>query len=83
MSESALVEVRCPVHHIGMEQRPLSKQTPEQMFCGAWWDCVRPGCKSSILFQSAELVAHLESFKAPLQKKIRFEMTEPTPKEQK
>lgn len=54
---TSLVAIRCPVHDIGMEQRPQSRQTAEQKWCGAWWDC--PKCRCSILFQSTALEAQL------------------------
>jgi len=57
--ETALVAVRCPVHNVGMIQRPLSRQTKEQQWCGAWWDCPEFRCGCSILFQSPELAAQL------------------------
>lgn len=57
---TALVVIRCPQHpKVNMVQRPQSRQTKEQKFCGAWWDCPEPGCGSSILFESPELRAQL------------------------
>ena len=50
---TALVAVRCSQHG-GMRQRPLDRQTPEQKWCGVWWDCQDPRCHSSILFESEE-----------------------------
>lgn len=36
--------------------------TPEQAWCGAWYDCADPRCSSSVLFPSPELRAeHLAS----------------------
>lgn len=40
-----------------MVQRPSSSQTPEQRFCGAWWDCTY--CRTAVLFPSQELTADL------------------------
>ena len=53
----ALEEIRCPKHGATMTQRDTKHQTPEQLFCGAWWDCTTGGerCSNSILFPSAEL----------------------------
>jgi len=49
---------RCPVDAHGfMEWRPSSRQTPEQLFCGVWYDCTQ--CKSSVLFPSPGLKAQL------------------------
>jgi hypothetical protein len=49
---SALVVIRCP-RHGPMVQRPLAVQTPEQKYCGVWWDCTL--CTNSVLFPSEEL----------------------------
>jgi hypothetical protein len=43
--------------HGYMELRPINQQTPEQKFCGVWYDCLR--CGSSVLFQSPELIKQL------------------------
>jgi hypothetical protein len=51
----------CPNGHGPMALRPLSKQSPEQIWCGTWYDCP-PGaaayhCSASALVPSAELAA--------------------------
>ncbi len=43
--------------HGATELRPLLRQTPEQRFCGVWYDCTR--CGSSVLYPSKELEAEL------------------------
>lgn len=46
-------------HHEGhgrMEQRPLAFQTQEQKWCGAWFDCMHPGCSCSVLIPSPEVM---------------------------
>lgn len=55
---------RCPSDdsHGYLELRPLSRQTPEQQWCGVWYDCLR--CKSSVLFQSAQLQAQNDAARA-------------------
>lgn len=69
--ENALVAVRCPVHKKGMAQRPLHRQSAEQRFCGAWWDCQEYGCGCSILFHSAALEAQLAAMKSvPIQGRL-------------
>jgi hypothetical protein len=50
---------QCPSCGGAMHQRPEAKMTPEQAWCGTWFDCDRPGCWSSILHQSDELQAQL------------------------
>src|SRR3990167_7446112 len=61
MAETTLVAVRCPVQECGRQMVQRGNQgagwTPEQAFCGAWWDC--PRCHSSILFASKALQAQL------------------------
>lgn len=47
----------CPNGHGPMHPRPAALQTPEQQWCGAWFDCHH--CKSSVLIKSAALDAHL------------------------
>jgi len=64
---NALVAIRCPIHDIGMTPRPLSLQSKEARWCGAWWDC--PKCHSSILFESPELRSQLAQQRAALAKK--------------
>jgi hypothetical protein len=56
----------CPYSrdHGRTELRPLARQTPEQKFCGTWYDC--PKCHSSVLFPSKELTDFLEQFKKPV-----------------
>jgi len=63
---NALMELpKCSVKgHGQMElRRPKGKQTYEQQFCGVWYDCQYPGCHSSVLFPSKELLDQLESMK--------------------
>ena len=52
---------RCPARpeHGPMERRPRRGQTPEQRYCGDWWDCRNPGCTSAVLVPSPELIAWL------------------------
>lgn len=52
---------KCQTHGIQMVLRPLVHQTPEQKFCGAWYDC--PACTSTVLFQSPELRAQLDEMR--------------------
>jgi hypothetical protein len=33
--------------------------TPEQVWCGDWWDCTHPGCRASALDPSPALRDHL------------------------
>lgn len=44
----------CPNGHGPMQARPLDQQTPEQLFCGLWWDC-RNGCTSTWCAHSRDL----------------------------
>jgi len=38
--EGGVVTVHeCPKGHGPMERRPLKGQTPEQLWCGTWYDC--------------------------------------------
>lgn len=48
----------CPAtaEHGFMNYRP--GRTPEQRWCGIWYDCT--SCRSSGLYQSPELIADLE-----------------------
>jgi hypothetical protein len=43
---------KCPTCGSPMRQRPDSEMTPEQRFCGTWVECTRPGCWTSVLYQS-------------------------------
>lgn len=47
---------RCKDHG-EMALRPISRQSPEQKFCGVWYDC--PQCQCCVLFTSAELQRQL------------------------
>lgn len=62
----ALVATRCPNPLCGrpMVQRPAVHQTPEQAFCGAWWDCTY--CRSAVLFPSQDLTAQLNEMRGKL-----------------
>ena len=42
--------------HGPMEPRDLTAQTYEQTWCGVWYDCPQPYCRSSVLYPSRELV---------------------------
>lgn len=65
MSGGVLMELpRCPVHGCQLEYRP--GRTPEQRFCGTWYDCPYPGCAHSVLFPSEELQ---EIYRAAYRKK--------------
>lgn len=59
MTTALMVLPACPADpaHGQMVLRPVDRQTPEQKFCGTWYDCVR--CHSSTLFRSPELDAQL------------------------
>ena len=48
----------CPAdaNHGQLVLRPLDRQTPEQQFCGVWYDCQH--CKSSVLFPYATNTKH-------------------------
>lgn len=48
----------CSEHGV-MTVRPLERQTPEQLFCGTWYDC--PQCTSSALLVSSELATQLRT----------------------
>jgi hypothetical protein len=51
---------RCPTHpEFQMVVRPTTHQTPEQLFCGVWYDC--QACSQSVLFKGVQLDAHLAS----------------------
>lgn len=46
----------CPhKEHGQMELRDTKHQTPEQKYCGGWYDCLYPGCSCSTLMPSPEL----------------------------
>lgn len=48
-------ELTCPADGAPMVGRPGT--TPEQRWCGEWFDCSRPGCRNSELIASAELAS--------------------------
>jgi hypothetical protein len=50
-------------HENGLVERPASKQTYEQKWCGTWFDC--PHCTFSSLIPSVELNALKEKMKKP------------------
>ena len=58
---------RCPARpeHGPTVRRPQAGQTPEQRFCGDWWDCRNPGCTSAVLVPSPELIAWLDARRDP------------------
>lgn len=57
MSSASQNEVReCP-RHGPLELRPTTHQTPEQRWCGTWFDC--PHRDYYVLLPSAELLAQL------------------------
>lgn len=41
--------------HGAMVERDIAGQTKEQTWCGTWWDCADPGCRSSFLVPSDDL----------------------------
>lgn len=45
---------KCPTHGGGMIFRPA--KTPEQAFCGAWYECAEPGCYCTVLIPTKELI---------------------------
>lgn len=54
---NALMELpRCHRHDTQMEYRPIERQTPEQKWCGDWYDCKEPGCMCSTVVMSPELL---------------------------
>lgn len=61
---NALVSTRCPNLQCNrpMVERPAANQTPEQRFCGVWWDC--PRCGTSVLYPSVELEQQLAEQRA-------------------
>lgn len=50
---------KCPAHDRTLELRPDNLQTPEQRWCGLWYDCPSEGCGNSYLDESPELAAFL------------------------
>lgn len=58
----------CRTCHHPMVRRPLDRQTPEQRWCGLWYDCKQNEgtCGSTWLVQSPELLAHLAEQEARL-----------------
>lgn len=46
---------KCPTCGVYMELRPLYGQTPEQKYCGTWYNCPSPRCSCSVLLPSVEL----------------------------
>ena len=60
-------EILCPAHKTPTVIRPLASQSPEQLWCGTWYDCNEPKCASSVLVQSNEfaefLAVQMESLK--------------------
>jgi hypothetical protein len=48
-------EIICAKHGEKMVQRPANVQTPEQLFCGDWYDCSEPRCMNSTLIESEAL----------------------------
>jgi len=55
MNELMMLPICSHKEHGQMALRPLKHQTQEQLFCGAWYDCLHPGCICSVLFPSKEL----------------------------
>lgn len=43
--------------HGPMVRRDDGTQTPEQRWCGVWFDCTDPSCRASHLVPSVELAA--------------------------
>lgn len=43
----------CPLHKRPMLLRPVASQTPEQRWCGVWFDC--SACGNSVLVPSQAL----------------------------
>lgn len=52
----------CPTHKEPLIQRPETRQSPEQLWCGTWFDC--PYCGYSELDKSEELKAQLAEQRA-------------------
>ncbi|MFT8930040.1 MAG: hypothetical protein ABF969_11960 [Sporolactobacillus sp.] len=56
MSEDLMCLPDCPHEgHGKMELRSKKWQTPEQKYCGVWYDCQYPGCMCSVLFMSQDI----------------------------
>lgn len=53
MNKNLPMELPKCKQHGEMILRSRKQQTPEQEYCGTWYDC--PICKGSVLFVSAEL----------------------------
>lgn len=49
----------CPVHKKAGVVRDMRGATPEQKWCGTWYDCTEPRCGWSGLEPSAELAKDL------------------------
>lgn len=69
MTTALMTIPTCPADpsHGQMILRPIERQTPEQKFCGTWYDC--PRCHSSVLLRSPELAAQLAEQRAALEAK--------------
>lgn len=54
-------ELCCPSrrHHGACIPRPSESLTPEQQWCGTWYDC--PHCSSSVLVMSLDLKVYLDA----------------------
>lgn len=51
----SLIELpKCPTHGTTMSYKKA--ETPEQDFCGAWYECLEPGCHCSAVIMSKELL---------------------------
>lgn len=46
---------KCPRHNTQMELRALARQTPEQKWCGTWYDCTEAGCRCSVLLLTGDV----------------------------
>lgn len=53
MKNEIMAIPKCPSCGGKMEYRPGG--TPEQRYCGAWYDCTAPGCSCSVLIPSKEI----------------------------
>ena len=61
LGHTALMErPKCPGHGTACTLRTTGL-TPEQEWCGAWYDCQEPGCTCSVLINSKELMDFLDS----------------------
>lgn len=45
---------KCPTHGTNMSYKKAG--TPEQDFCGAWYECLESGCHCSAVIMSKELL---------------------------